>query len=179
MPKIAELEEGMSAAVEVEVRVAGSYYVKGGKMSIFEFSGADETGQIRAFWFNQKYLEQVFKRGTKVILFGQWKRGRRGVFELEGPRDYEILNDDLEEVSLIHTGRSVPIYRKLNEFPGKTLREIMNHALTRIDFDELPEHLPEDLRQRNSLISRAAALSQIHFPADDASIDEYNRFASP
>src|SRR6185369_14917197 len=64
MPKIKDLQEGMFAAVEIEVRVAGSYYVKGGKLSIFEFSGADETGQIRAFWFNQKYLDQVFKRGT-------------------------------------------------------------------------------------------------------------------
>ncbi|HZS48135.1 MAG TPA: ATP-dependent DNA helicase RecG [Blastocatellia bacterium] len=179
IPKIKDLHEGMSAAVEVEVRVAGSYYVKGGKMSIFEFSAADETGQIRAFWFNQKYLEQVFKRGTRVILFGQWKRGRRGFFELEGPRDYEVLNEDAEELSLIHTGRRVPIYRKLGEFPGKTLREIINHVLQNIDLGSMPEHLPEDLRQRNSLISRAAALNQLHFPAEDASIDEYNRFASP
>ena len=179
MPKIKDIQEGMYAAVEVEVRVAGSYYVKGGKMSIFEFSGADDTGQIRAYWFNQKYLEQVFKRGIHVILFGQWKRGRRGVFELESPRDYEILNEDSEEISLVHTGRTVPIYRKLGEFPGKTLREIMDHLFQVIDFDELPEHLPADLRERNSLISRPLAIRQIHFPADDASIDEYNRSASP
>ena len=179
MPKIADLQEGMFAAVEIEVRVAGSYYVKGGKMSIFEFSGADETGQIRAFWFNQKYLSDVFKRGTRAILYGQWKRGRRGVFELEGPRDYEILNDDQEDNSLVHTGRTVPIYRKLTEFPGKTLREIINHLLTALDLNKMIEQLPADLQARNALISRSAALGQIHFPAEGTSIDEYNRFASP
>jgi ATP-dependent DNA helicase RecG len=32
---------------------------------------------------------------------------------------------------------------------------------------------------RNDLISRADAFRQTHFPADDAPLDDYNRFASP
>jgi ATP-dependent DNA helicase RecG len=39
--------------------------------------------------------------------------------------------------------------------------------------------LPEEVLARNDLISRADAFRQTHFPADDAPLADYNRFASP
>src|SRR6266404_4056715 len=41
------------------------------------------------------------------------------------------------------------------------------------------EALPADLRQRAKLISRAKALREIHFPPQDASMDDYERSRSP
>src|SRR5262245_54489655 len=102
-----QLEHGVFATIAVEVRVAGSYAVKGGKLRIFEFSAVDKTGQIRAFWWNQAYLINTFSKGKKVLLYGQWKRGRRGSFEVENP-DYELISDDEDGAEPIHTGRRVP-----------------------------------------------------------------------
>jgi ATP-dependent DNA helicase RecG len=177
LARITDIEHNTYATIEVEVRVAGTYAVKGGKLRIFEFSGIDETGQVRAYWWNQPYLQNSFPRGRKVLLYGLWKRGRRGFFEVENP-DYEFTTDD-DAADPIHTGRRVPVYRKLGEVRSKQLRSVMHHVLERIDFSEVEDRLPEEVTSRASLISRADALRQIHFPADDASIDLYNKSQSP
>src|ERR1041385_5878651 len=66
LARISDLSDGVEAAVAVEVRVAGNYRVgKGGKHKIFELSGADETGRIRAFWWNQPYLEKTFTKDVR------------------------------------------------------------------------------------------------------------------
>ena len=177
LARIRELQNGMWATIEVEVRIAGTYAVKGGKLRIFEISGTDGTGQVRAFWWNQAYLQNSFKQGLRVLLYGQWKRSRRGFFEVENP-DYEFAADD-DDADPIHTGRRVPIYRKLGDIRTKQLRSIMHHVAARLNFSEIEEVLPEEVLTRGKLIDRAAAFHNIHFPADDAPLDLYNRFASP
>ncbi|MEK6286688.1 MAG: ATP-dependent DNA helicase RecG [Acidobacteriota bacterium] len=174
---IRDLQNGMWAAIEVEVRIAGTYPVKSGKLRIFEISGTDSTGQVRAFWWNQAFLQNSFKQGRRVLLYGQWKRSRRGFYEVENP-DYEFQLDD-EDADPIHTGRRVPIYRKLGELRTKQLRSIMHHVFERLDFSEMEEVVPEEMLARNKLISRPAALRQVHFPADDVPLDLYNKFQSP
>jgi len=178
LARVSDLEPGLSATIEVEVRVAGTYAVKGGKLRIFEFSGVDETGQIRAFWWNQPYLQNSFPRGRRVLLYGQWRRGRRGFFEVENP-DYEFISDDDDSVDPVHMGRRVPVYRKLGEIRTKQLRSIMLHLLERLDLSEFEEHIPDEILKRNNLIARSDAIRQIHFPSDDAAIELYNRCLSP
>jgi ATP-dependent DNA helicase RecG len=178
LARVRDLEHNQFATIEVEVRVAGTYPVKGGKLRIFEFSGTDETGQIRAYWWNQAYLQNSFPKGKRVLLYGQWRRGRRGFFEVENP-DYEFISDDDDAADPVHTGRRVPVYRKLGEVRAKQLRSIMHHVLERVDFSELEEFIPEEIVSRNSLISRADALRQVHFPAEDAPLKLYNEFKSP
>src|SRR5262245_14084086 len=177
LSSIRELRNGVWATLEVDVRIAGTYAVKGGKLRIFEISGIDGTGQIRAFWWNQAYLQNSFKQGRRVLLYGQWKRSRRGFFEVENP-DYEFVLDD-DDADPIHTGRRVPVYRKLGEIRTKQLRSIMHRLLERLDFAEIEEALPQEVLARNKLISNAAALRQVHFPAADAALDVYNDFQSP
>src|ERR1051325_773079 len=67
LAQIRNLQPDLEASIEVEVRVAGSYAVSNGRYKIFELSGVDATGQIRAFWWNQTYLANTFKQGTRVI----------------------------------------------------------------------------------------------------------------
>jgi len=175
--RVDQLEHGMFATIAVEVRVAGSYPVKGGKLRIFEFSAVDKTGQIRAFWWNQAYLMNTFNKGKKVLLYGQWKRGRRGSFEVENP-DYELVSDDEDSAEPIHTGRRVPVYRKLGEIWPKQLRSIMHYLLGRVDLSGMKEVFPADMLARNKLISRQAAFTQVHFPSEDDSLEQYNAFRS-
>jgi ATP-dependent DNA helicase RecG len=173
LARVRDLRDGIHATTEVEVRVAGSYAVKGGKLRIFEFSAVDETGQIRAFWWNQSYLQKTLTRGQRVLLYGQWKRGRHGVFEVENP-DYELVSDAEDGPDPIHTGRRVPVYRKLGDIRTKQLRSIIHRILERLDDSEVPEVVPSDVAGRNRLIKRSDALRQVHFPADDAPLEEYN-----
>jgi ATP-dependent DNA helicase RecG len=50
--------------------------------------------------------------------------------------------------------------------------------LARVE-SEIKELLPADTVSRNCLIERSMAIKQVHFPADDAAIEEYNNARSP
>ncbi len=181
LAKIADLDEGMEAAVAVEVKVAGNYRVgKANQHKIFELSGSDETGRIRAFWWNQPFLEKTFLRDSRVILFGQWKYDTyRNSLTIESP-DYEIIDKETDpSQDAIHMGRSVPVYRKLGDIRTKQLRSIMHNLLERIDFSSVVENLPLQILARNNLLTRAEALKQIHFPPENVSLDSYNQAISP
>ncbi len=93
----------------------------------------------------------------------------------------DLLEDEEGDPALvaIHAGRRVPVYRKLGEFRTKRLREIMHAVLDRLPDEAITETLPADLIARQGLIGRAEALRRIHFPAEDAPLDEYEQARSP
>ncbi len=179
LARIANLVEGKAASVDVVVRVGGIVPLKGGRLKLYEFVATDGEGQIRAFWWNQVYLSKVFHRGARVILFGTWKRNRRrDVFEVENP-EYEVLQDDDDdpETAAIHTARRVPVYRKLGDLRTRQLRSIFHHLLSRLG--SIPDFLPVETIRRHGLVARDTAIRNVHFPADDVSIDEYTAALSP
>lgn len=175
LQQIAGLVEGIEASVEVVVRVGGILPFKGGRIKLYEFIGTDGAGQVRAFWWNQVYLNQVFRRGTRVILFGQWQFNRqKGIFEIENP-EFEITGEDEEDndkVS-IHTARRVPIYRKLGEFRTRQLRTIVYNVLKTLA-TAIPDPFPGEILSRCGLVTRDEAFRAIHFPGDSEPIEDYN-----
>lgn len=179
LARVADLREGQNASVEVVVRAGGIVPLRRG-LKLYEMSATDGQGFVRAIWWNQIFLAKVFHPGDRVILYGAWKRARRGdYFEVENP-EFEILQDedDDAETAAIHTARRVPVYHKLGDLRTRQLRSIFFHLVSRIG-SRIVENLPRDLLERNGLIDRASALRQVHFPAEDASIDEYNSARSP
>ncbi|MBI1760059.1 MAG: ATP-dependent DNA helicase RecG [Acidobacteria bacterium] len=180
LARVAALQDGDYTSVEVLVRVGGIVPLKGGRLKMYEFIATDGEAQVRAFWWNQVYLSKVFNRGTRVILYGQWKKNKyKGYFEVENP-EYELLadEDDDAESNAIHTARRVPVYRKLGDFRTRQLRSIFHHVVSNLSQDVL-ENLPEEIVARNNLIVRGAALRQIHFPSDDVPIEHYQQAKSP
>jgi ATP-dependent DNA helicase RecG len=180
LTRISQLQDGQTASVEAMVRVGGIIPLKGGRLKMYEFIATDGEAQVRAYWWNQIYLNKVFQRGSRVILYGQWKLNKyKGYFEAENP-EYEILTDedDDPETAAIHTARRVPIYRKLGDYRTRQLRSIFHHLLGNVE-KGVEESLPEEIVARNSLIPRGEALRKIHFPADDSPIDDYNLARSP
>ncbi|MDQ3747760.1 MAG: DEAD/DEAH box helicase, partial [Acidobacteriota bacterium] len=88
--------------------------------------------------------------------------------------DEDLFEDaDNPKFAMIHVGRRVPVYRKLGPFQTKRLREIIYNILQNLDKSSVKETLPEDLRKRQNLITRAAAVEEIHFPPEDSDITEY------
>lgn len=76
-------------------------------------------------------------------------------------------------LAMIHTGRRVPVYRKLGEFQTKRLREIVYKILENLDESSVKESLPQDLIEKQKLISKFQALKEIHFPPETACLSEY------
>jgi ATP-dependent DNA helicase RecG len=101
--------------------------------------------------------------------------------EIPNPQSDDDLLEDTEnpEFAMIHSGRHVPVYRKLGPFQTKRLREIMFAVLENLDPATVFEKLPADLIERQKLISRFDAIREIHFPPENASIAEYATARSP
>jgi ATP-dependent DNA helicase RecG len=130
LARIRDLQNGMWATIEVEVRVAGTYPVKCGKLRIFEIYGTDGTGQVRAFWWNQGYLQTTFKQGRRVLLYGQWKRSKQGSLKLRIPTTSLSSMMMTQTRSTIMGG--VPIYRKFGDLRTRNSPD-HNHVLARLD----------------------------------------------
>jgi ATP-dependent DNA helicase RecG len=150
------------------------------------------------------YYKKRLSQGSRFITFGRWEwDDRRATFALrlhkpadelemlppsQAKADVEASRDDageLEEpetdpqLAVIHTGRRVPIYRKLGEFSSKRLREIIHGTLAKLPNSAIPETLPADLRRRQQLIDRPPALRHIHFPDTENPLALYDRARSP
>ena len=137
--------------------------------SVFEARLRDGSGQVRAVWYNQPYLERLFVPGRRAVLFGGASEDRYGSgVILENP-DYEFLDDS--DTEGVHTGRIVPVYRKLGELSSRMQRTLMYRALSSLDPRTLSERVPLDVARRRKLLDRLEALRRTHFPDADAGLD--------
>ena len=121
---------------------------------------SDETGNIRATWFNNPWVASQLKHGAKVALSGKVKVFMGGLV-FESP-EYEILQGDDD---LLHTGRLVPVYPATKGLSQRVLRPLIKRALD-ATLERFEEFLPEDLRHRVGLIGLREAMRQIHYPDD-------------
>ncbi len=151
-----------------------------------------------------EYYQRRFAMGVRFVAFGKWEwDSRRGtlVLRVNKPDDLEILppigeqdkpegaspgdsdvslDDDVgnPRLTMVHTGRIVPVYRKLGPFQTKRLREIMYCVTTNLDPASVVDPLPEENRIRRVLVARSEAIARIHFPSDDDRASDYQRFRS-
>jgi ATP-dependent DNA helicase RecG len=132
----------------------------------------DGSGAARAVWYNQAYLARLLQPGVRLALFGavEAARGRGGVV-LANPQ-IEIL-PEREPGPTIHTGRVVPIYRRLGSLSPRLLRALQ-HGVLAVLRDDLDDPLPTEVRRRLGLCSRAEALRAVHFPAGPEPVELYN-----
>ena len=184
---IASLRPGVAASIAGEVVNCGVRPTRRPRFKIFEMLVRDRTGSLRAIWFNQPFLVDVFRPHQRVILFGKLELTSHGL-QLQNPQ-YEILRGEAETVRLqadqnqdsdddtLHTGRIVPIYEKTGHLTTKMQRILVHHALAQLPAD-VADPLPGDVIARQKLIDRRTALLDAHFPPAGTSMDELNRFRS-
>src|SRR5215212_1478790 len=122
---IASLRPGTAASVAGEVLSCGIRPTRRPRFKIFEMLMRDQTGSLRAIWFNQPFLKDVFHPHQRVILFGKLELTSHGL-QMQNPQ-YEILQgeaaepaapSDVEQETL-HTGRIVPVYEKTGQLTAK------------------------------------------------------------
>src|SRR5690348_903554 len=128
----------------------------------------DETGAIRATWFNQPYLLKQLPRGAYIVVTGVKRRfGNRVEF---GVQSHELP----EQGDLIHTGRLVPVYPLTEGLHPKVMRRIAKWAVDHCAAF-VPEHLPAILRSRARLLPLPEAVAQMHFPDGEPERDAARR----
>ena len=179
---IASLKPGVSASIAGEVLGCGIRPTRRPRFKIFEMIVRDETGSLRAVWFNQPFLNDVFHPHQRVILFGKLELTPHGL-QLTSPQ-YEIVKgEEPDEAAAapeetLHTGRIVPVYEKTGTLTTKMQRTLVHQALAQLP-EALPDPLPEDVRVRQQLIDRRTAIHDVHFPPEGTPVESLNGFRSP
>ena len=181
---IASLRPGVAASIIGEVVSAGVRPTRRPRFRIFELLVRDATGSIRAIWFNQPFLADIFHPRQRVILFGKLELTSHGL-QLQNPQ-YEVLRGEgaadpasreSVEDDTLHTGRIVPVYEKTGNLTTKMQRVLVHEALTQLP-ETLPDPIPAAVLERQELLDRRAALEYVHYPPEGADVDELNRFRS-
>jgi ATP-dependent DNA helicase RecG len=160
---LSSLCEGEWVLTRGQICSAGGFEARGRRLSIFEILIKDGTAAVEVKFFNQPYLRNVYREGVNLVLYGQVKRDARGHGSLcfTNP-ECEVIEEEAAGPSL-HSGRVVPIYRKLGVLRTRQLRQILHSAISNLPPD-LEDPLPAYLRRQYRLLPRARALAAIHFP---------------
>jgi len=152
---VADLLAGERATVIVEVRSIASRSVRRrGMRPLVEATVGDDTGVMKATFFNQPWLTDKYPPGTRLVLHGKF--GARNRFQVQAhARTAEALSG---------TG-GVAHYPATD---GLTSTQIM--AMVREHGQALAdtvEPLPGALLAAERLPDRQGALAAVHFPLDD------------
>ena len=160
--RIGEVEGG----VTVVAKVSSARMIQGRK-GRFEVTLSDDTGTTKAVWFRSiRWIERVLKPGMRLALHGRAQEFR-GRYSFTHP-DFDLLDND---AAALDTGRIVALY------PGgaalervglnsRTFRRVI-YGLFKERGLEIPEILPQSIRDRFDLIDGRVALRAIHFPKNN------------
>ncbi|MBN1113717.1 MAG: ATP-dependent DNA helicase RecG, partial [Oligoflexia bacterium] len=150
--------------------------VRKGRKKILVITVGDNTGRISCKWFNfnEKYMKRMFKPGTKVFVSGTTSL-YGGRLEIHHP-DMEIVEDEMTE-DKIHFGRIVPIYSETEGLTQKLIRRILFNVVNNYSA-EVTDYIPPELAERLKLPSLGESIKKVHFPDNDADVDQLRAFRS-
>ncbi len=151
--KIAELKENETCTIKGEIVKITNIRTFKRKMFLTEALIKDDSGTIRAVWFNQPYLTKNLKEKENIFISGKISGGKISspVYEKIGERE------------IIHTGRLVPIYPETAGISSKWIRAIIGSNIFKYQ-NSILEVLPKEIIEKNNFLSRQEALIQVHFP---------------
>ncbi len=159
---ISQIEAGSSVTASGKILNIKNSRTFRKRLILTEALVGDESGAIRAVWFNQPYLADHFKPGRLVNLSGKvvLNNGRlcfsNPAYEITG---YGEMKGGKES---LHTGRLVPVYPETSGLTSRWLRLAVKSFSGLAA--KIPDVLPPDVKKAYALPNLNYALRQIHFP---------------
>lgn len=135
-------------------------------LMIIEATIADETGVIRAVWFNQPYLMQTLTPGTAGNFAGK----------VTFTNDSLCLSNPVFESSYAdttHTAGLIPIYPETSGLTSRGIRYLIKPILHHVQ--PIPECIPAPVVRAAHLPTFMDALRAIHFPKNLEEADAARR----
>ena len=184
---ISELRAGEMATVIGEVRNSGLFRTR--KMPIFQLTVGQGRSRLRCLWFNATYLQDKFKPGQMIALYGKVEEDQRSrELQIMQPQ-FEVLGEagdgdsngaEKKAAESLEIGRIVPIYESIGQgrLTPRWFRRAIRTALDNLT-PELPEPIPAVVRGRLGLISPRAALWNVHWPEPGESFKDLQSSRTP
>ena len=181
---IGELRAGEMATVIGEVRNSGLFRTR--KMPIFQLTVGQGRSKLRCLWFHGAYLQDKFKAGQLIALYGKVEQdSRSGELQIIQPQ-FEMLGDagsdgaDDKAATSLEVGRIVPIYESAGQgrVTARWFRRVIRTALDDLTPD-LAETIPAAVRERLALLSPREALWKVHWPEAGESLADLQSSRTP
>ncbi len=181
---IAELRAGEMATVIGEVRNSGLFRTR--KMPIFQLTVGQGRSKLRCLWFHGAYLQDKFKAGQLIALYGKVEQdSRSGELQIVQPQ-FEMLGDaggngaEDKAAASLEVGRIVPIYESAGQgrVTARWFRRVIRTALDDLTPD-LAETIPAAVRERLALVSPREALWKVHWPEAGESLEDLQSSRTP
>jgi len=154
---IDSLTDGQEASFVAEIRQKTTLQRKG-RLSILRTVLSDESGSIRAVWFNQPYLQDKLAKGTRCFFHGKVRRD--GVnFDITNP----VIEFDYDPSAKRTLKSYYPLTKGLKQ---GVLRAMIADALPQA-IPRVQEMLPAEVRAQEKLCHVAYAYEKIHFPQSE------------
>ena len=152
---IAKVDQDQQVIIRGSITKVSHHKTRGG-FSILKATIMDKTGVLNAVWFNQPYLSNILKRGTKILASGKAQfNSYSGEMELN-IRDWEII----EEKETLPIMPKYPLTEGL--FQKKT-RNIVDQALSAC-LSQVKDPLPERIKDKYGLADLRSSIRVLHFP---------------
>jgi len=153
---LAAIEPGSDGTVLVEVIGAKPRPFRRGKLSMTSVKVGDESGSIRATWFNQPWVADKLEPGTKLLITGRVSKKGLAVGE------YEVVSGPEVAAQEPPGGALMPVHPATENLPPKRIREWAEQAVRLAP--NVIEGLPAELRVRKGFPGVADAIRATHFP---------------
>ncbi len=164
---IKDLRTGEVATIRGRVEMINVSRSPRKRILVTEMLIKDQTGTVRAIWFNQRFIADSLPKGSLVFLSGKVEFSRIGL---------QFISPEFEKFKgeQTHVGRIAPVYALSGVLTSKWLRFIIKNLLPRA-VREIADYLPDELRKRNQLIDLAQSIKQIHFPVSENLLKQARR----
>ncbi len=187
--EIADLVPGEEATILAEVTGSRPRPFRRSRVTILTAKVSDESGSVRATWFNQPWVADKLTPGTTLLLMGT--RDKRG-FRVSG---YEVVSargscpgeGDLRARSTcsasltgspagetpppgLHTTGLVPVHPATERLKPQRIREWAWQAAQWAP--NAIEGLPAEIRSRRGLAGVGDALRAAHFPESEEDLEQ-------
>jgi ATP-dependent DNA helicase RecG len=180
---IAELRAGEMATVIGEVRNSGLFRTR--RMPIFQLTVGQGRSRLKCLWFNATYLQDKFKPGQLIALYGKVEQDKSGELQIIQPQ-FEMLGEasadgaDDKAATSLEVGRIVPIYESAGQgrVTARWFRRVIRTALDDLT-PELAETIPAAVRERLALVSPREALWKVHWPEAGESFEDLQSSRTP
>ncbi len=154
--KIADLKLNQSATVSGVIRKIDLRRTWRRKMLLVETIIVDDSGGIKAVWFNQPYIGKILRVGMRANLSGKVALTDKEIY-LSNP-SYEPLRGG----EIKHTAGLIPVYPETRGLTSRGLRYLIKPILKVLP--PIQDFLPAEILAAYRLPDLNTAIKKVHFP---------------
>lgn len=167
LTELSTLEEGSSVTVLADIEQVTVRPMQQRRGTILEAVVTDGRGQLSLTFFNQKWRERELRPGRRGLFAGQIStfRGKRQLAHPQCLLLPDGVDDDPEAIAAF-AGALIPVYPATSTVTSWQIAGAIRVVLDTLG--DLPDPIPDQVRQSEGIIDLSSALRQVHRPASDA-----------